>query len=63
MSTLAWLTGVELFDDELYLSVHVWLVVFDETSQDFLHTLSKEDKLITSDKLFLVSKRRFLASL
>ena len=33
------LTRVELFDDEFYLSVHVWLVFLDETLQDLLHAL------------------------
>ena len=26
------LTRVELFDDEFYLSVHIWLIFFDKTS-------------------------------
>ena len=33
------LTGVELLDDELDLSIHVGFVVFDETFQNVFHAL------------------------
>ena len=43
------LTRIKLFNDEFNLSVHIRLVIFDKTSQDFFHTLKQND----SNKIIL----------
>ena len=42
------LTWVELFDDELDLSVGIMLIFLDETSQDFFHAL--QTKMCKSER-------------
>lgn len=39
MEKRGYCTWIQLFYDKFNLSVHIWLVIFDKATQDFLHTL------------------------